>query len=41
MLAGLDPRDRLLLVAVDELHADAFVSDATWHALGQDLSSAK
>ena len=32
---GLDPHDRLLLAAVDELHADAFVSDATWNALAK------
>ena len=27
-------QDRLLLKATDELHADAFVSDATWQGLG-------
>lgn len=32
---GLDPFDRLQLRAVDELHADAFLSDATWQALAQ------
>jgi alkylhydroperoxidase family enzyme len=31
--AGWDERDRALLRATDELHADAFVSDATWKAL--------
>lgn len=30
---GWDPFEATLLRAVDELHADAFVSDATWHAL--------
>ncbi len=28
-----DPRERLLLQAVDELRNDAFISDATWQAL--------
>lgn len=27
--------DRLLLQAVDELHADAFIGDATWNALAK------
>ena len=31
--AGWDVRDRALLQACDELHADSFVSDATWTAL--------
>jgi 4-carboxymuconolactone decarboxylase len=31
--AGLAQHDRLLLKAVDELHADAFISDETWNAL--------
>ena len=30
---GLSKNDRLLLKAVDELHADAFISDETWNAL--------
>lgn len=30
---GWDDFDRTLLRATDELHADAFVSDATWEAL--------
>lgn len=30
---GLDPFDRVQLRAVDELRADAFLSDATWRAL--------
>jgi len=32
---GWDPRDATLLRAVDELHADCFVSDATWQALSR------
>jgi len=31
--AGWDDRERALLRATDELHADAFVSDETWQAL--------
>jgi 4-carboxymuconolactone decarboxylase len=31
---GWDPVERALLRATDELHGDAFVSDATWAALG-------
>lgn len=31
--AGWDPFEAALLRAADELHVDAFVSDATWHAL--------
>lgn len=30
---GLSKNDRLLLQATDDLHADAFISDATWNAL--------
>lgn len=30
---GLNVHERLLLKATDELHADAFVSDATWQGL--------
>ncbi len=33
--ADASPHDRLLLKAVDELHADAFISDDTWHALAK------
>ena len=33
--AGLDPFDRVQLRAVDELHRDAFLSDATWQALSE------
>jgi 4-carboxymuconolactone decarboxylase len=33
--AGWDPFDATLLRAVDELHADALISDATWTALSQ------
>ncbi len=31
--AGLDPFEATLLRAVDELHAETFISDSTWHAL--------
>jgi len=36
---GLSALDRLLLQATDELHGDAHVTDATWNALGQHLST--
>lgn len=36
---GLSEHDRLLLQAVDELHGDAFVTDATWNALAQTYST--
>lgn len=32
---GWDPFDATLLRAADELHADAFITDATWNALAQ------
>jgi alkylhydroperoxidase family enzyme len=32
---GWDPFDATLLQAVDELHADAFITDATWNALAK------
>jgi len=32
--AGWDPFEATLVRAADELHRDAFVSDATWQALG-------
>ena len=32
------PAERVLLQAVDELHADQFVTDATWKALGSHFS---
>lgn len=32
---GWDAFDASLLRAVDELHADAFISDATWSALSE------
>ncbi len=32
---GWDPFDATLLRAVDELHADAFITDGTWAALGE------
>jgi 4-carboxymuconolactone decarboxylase len=31
--ASASPHDRLLLKAVDELHADAFITDDTWNSL--------
>jgi 4-carboxymuconolactone decarboxylase len=31
--ADASPHDRLLLQAVDELHADAFITDDTWNSL--------
>jgi len=36
---GLPKLDRLLLQATDELHDDAFISDATWSALSQHYST--
>jgi alkylhydroperoxidase family enzyme len=33
--AGWDPFDTTLLLAVDELYYDAFVTDATWNALAK------
>lgn len=36
---GWSEADRALLRAVDELHGDAFVSDATWAALVQHFST--
>jgi len=37
--AGWSPRDALLLRAVDELHADSMISDPTWKALAEHLST--
>jgi alkylhydroperoxidase family enzyme len=37
--AGWNALDRLLLQAVDELHADAMIDDATWKALAERLST--
>ena len=34
---GIGDYDRLLLTAVDELHGDAHVSDATWAGLSEHL----
>jgi len=34
---GLDPHDRAILKAVDELHDDAMISDATWAVLAERL----
>jgi alkylhydroperoxidase family enzyme len=36
---GWSELERALLRATDELHADSFVSDATWAALSQHLST--
>ncbi len=36
---GWSPLESALIRATDELHADAFVSDATWAALQADLST--
>jgi len=33
--AGIDPFDAVLLRAVDELHSDARIGDATWNALSE------
>jgi alkylhydroperoxidase family enzyme len=35
---GWSAGDRSLIRAADELHADAFISDATWQALAESLS---
>ena len=37
--AGWSERERWLLRATDELHGDAFVSDATWSALSEHYST--
>ncbi|MGR8920592.1 MAG: carboxymuconolactone decarboxylase family protein [Gammaproteobacteria bacterium] len=34
---GIPELDRLLLQATDELHADAFIGEATWSALAEHL----
>ena len=36
---GWSPFDAALLRAADELHADAFISDATWAALSERYST--
>jgi len=36
---GWSALDRLLLAAVDELHRDAMIGDATWRALAERLST--
>ena len=36
---GWTAHERALLTAADELHADAFVSDETWEALGRRYST--
>ena len=38
--AGWDAADRAVLAAVDELHADAVIGDATWAALSAGLDAA-
>jgi alkylhydroperoxidase family enzyme len=35
---GLSPLYRLLLQATDELHADAYIADATWEGLTEHLN---
>jgi hypothetical protein len=35
---GWSAGDRWLLLATDELHGDAFISDATWQALAETFS---
>jgi 4-carboxymuconolactone decarboxylase len=37
--AGLSEQDQLLLQATDELHADAFITDATWAGLAKHFST--
>ena len=36
---GLAELDRLILQATDELHGDAFISDATWEGLSRHWST--
>jgi alkylhydroperoxidase family enzyme len=36
--AGWSPADAALIRATDELHADQFITDATWAALGQHFT---
>ena len=36
---GWSDRDRIILSAVDELHADAFIGDPTWQALGSHFGT--
>ncbi len=38
---GLAPHDKLLLQAVDELHQEKFLSDATWNALAKTYDTLK
>ena len=33
--SGWDDRDKLLIMAVDELHSDSFISDETWNKLAK------
>ena len=37
-MQGISDVDRLLLIATDELHSDAFISDGTWNDLSQHFS---
>ena len=36
---GISELDKLLLRATDELHADSFITDKTWNALSEHLST--
>ena len=36
---GIGEVDKLLMTAVDELHADAFISDETWNKLGEHFDT--
>ena len=36
---GISDVDRLLLTAADELHSDAFISDATWAGLSEHFNT--
>ena len=36
---GISAIDKLLLLAADELHADAFISDSTWEALSEHFDT--
>jgi 4-carboxymuconolactone decarboxylase len=36
---GIGDHDSLLLNAVDELHADAFISDTTWNTLAKSYDT--
>ncbi len=36
--SGISELDKLLLMATDELHSDAFISDRTWNSMSEHLS---